>query len=56
MKTCMNLSATIWPAKTVAKAARLGWLGRGRGFSLGRSHGYRSYNYEINCDQPEGSR
>jgi len=55
MKTCMNISATIWPTMTVAKATRLSRLSQGCVFGLGLSRGHRSDNYEANLDKPEVS-
>jgi len=55
MKTCMNISAMIWPTMMVAKATRLSRLSQGCVFGLGLSRGHRGYNYEANLDKPEVS-
>ena len=56
MKTCMNISATIWPVLSVAKAIRHSWLNQGYMFNLGLSKSHAGYEPEISLDSLEVSR
>ena len=56
MKTCMNISATIWPTLSVAKATRHSWLKQGCVFSHRLSMSYGGYKLETILDNPEVSR
>lgn len=56
MKTCMNISATIWPTLSVAKATRQNRLNPGCVFSHRLSMGYGGSNLEARLDHLEVSR
>jgi len=56
MKTCMNISATIWPTLSVAKATRQTRLSQGCVFSLRLSTAHRGYSPEVGLDNLEVSR
>lgn len=48
MKTCLNITAAVWPAKAGAIALRHGRLAMGLMFSLGL---YRSYAGHRSTDE-----
>ena len=56
MKTCMNISAMIWPTLSVAKATRQIRLIQGCVFSLRLSTSHRGNSPEAGLDNPEVSR
>ncbi len=56
MKTCMNITVTIWPTMSVAKATRHSRLNLGCAFSLGLSRSYRGQRPEASLDNLEVSR
>src|SRR2546422_1219000 len=56
MKTCMNISVTIWPMTPVAPATRHSRLSQGCEFSLSLSTSYKGQAPETNLDNPEVSR
>ena len=56
MKTYINISATIWPTLSVAKATRQTRLSKGCMFSLGQSKAHRGYSPEAGLDHLEVSR
>ena len=56
MKTCMNISVSIWPSASVAKATRQALTSRGHMFRLGLSRAYCGQKPEGNWDRGKVSR
>lgn len=56
MKTCMNISVSIWPVTPVAQATRHGRSSRGDMFSLGLSKAYCGQEPQPNLDRLKVSR
>jgi hypothetical protein len=56
MRNCMNITATIWPTLSVAKATRQSRLSQGRVVSLGHSKSYGGQRSEARLDKQEVSR